>query len=437
MRLQALPLVLCVVLALPCCADSSGSDAPQDAEVTYYKDVSPIMGRYCNDCHVPGGIAPFALNDYATAKAHTVQMRQAVASGLMPPWLASDAGLPLRYSHKMQAEHRDALLRWIDAGAPAGDPSGPVRTDVPPGETVEPPRPDLRLDPGAAYLPNAQVSDDYRCLIVHDELPKDIYVLAGAISPDQKSMVHHVVLFEIPTAGVAKVKALLGQDSQPGYKCFGGAGADADARVIMAWAPGSVPARFPKDTALKVSKGSLLVMQVHYNLVNSRGAPDRSTALLEISDAPPPRLAQIWPIADPQNLYIKAGDPRARQTFRLDVWLLQAYYQFPAGDMLLYASAPHMHLLGHRQTVSVDGGPLLLEIPRWDFHWQLPYAFQQPYALRPQDTIVVECEFDNSPANQPLVDGKPQTPRDVRWGEGTADEMCLNFLYVAPAPPAP
>jgi hypothetical protein len=424
-------LVLGALLTVAACAGS----AP--GEITYHQHAAPILSRYCVDCHSEGGIAPFALPDYGAARDHAFAMRSAVESGSMPPWLASDAGLPLRHSRKLRPEDRELLLRWIDGGALQGDAGAPPRIEVPAAETVEPPRPDLRLDPGVAYQPNVKRSDDYRCFVVHDELPRDLYVQAAAIRPGQPSVVHHVIVFEVPAAGVAKVRSRLGQDGHPGYDCFGGAGSDSDARVLMAWAPGAVAARFPPNTALKVGAGSLLVMQVHYNLINRRDVADRTTAELELLPGPPPQLAQIWPIADPQGLYIKAGDPAARQTIRLEVWLLEAYYQFPAGNLLLHGVAPHMHLRGKRQTVAIDNGPLLLEVPRWDFHWQLPYRFQTPVELRPQDTIVLECEFDNSVENQPLQDGVRMPPRDLRWGEGTTDEMCLNFLYVTPTSAAP
>lgn len=427
-HLWDLALFLCVSASTVACSDE---DTRAADDVTYHRDAAPVLARYCTGCHAPDGIAPFSLDGYGNAARYADQTRAAVQAGTMPPWLASDAGLPLRYSHRMRPQDRDLLLRWIDKGMAEGDPQAPARSDIPPPETVAPPRPDLRLQAEDSYVPNAKVPDDYRCFVVHSELPQDLYVQAVAIHPDQTKLVHHVVLFEVPTPGVAKVRALLGKDGQVGYSCFGGAGADDSARVVMAWAPGGVPARFPVGTALKVSQGSLLVMQVHYNLQGG-ARPDRTRAEMEVSPLPPSRLAQIWPVANPRGLYIKAGDPAARQTIELPVWQLQAYYGFPAGNLLLHGSAPHMHLLGRRQTVAVADGPLLLEIPRWDFNWQLPYQFATPYELRPQDTIVISCEFDNSAGHQPVVAGQRQPPRDVRWGEGTTDEMCLNFLYVAP-----
>ena len=60
------------------------------------------------------------------------------------------------------------------------------------------------------------------------------------------------------------------------------------------------------------------------------------------------------------------------------VALLESIMQLPVGDLTIYSNAPHMHLLGTRIVTSV-GDKTLLDIPRWDFHWQLFYFYEQPY----------------------------------------------------------
>ena len=62
----------------------------------------------------------------------------------------------------------------------------------------------------------------------------------------------------------------------------------------------------------------------------------------------------------------------------------------------------------------------LLDIPRWDFHWQANYRFKEPKVVKSGDRIAVECHWDNS------LPGA----RDVSWGEGTEDEMCLGIFYM-------
>lgn len=418
------------------CAAAPDAAAPDAPTPTYHQDVAPVLTRYCSYCHYQGGIAPFALADYQAAKDHGQAIHKAVSAGTMPPWMPSDAGLPLSYSVKMRPQDRDVLLRWVEGGAPAGDPLAPPRNDIPPKEPVEWPHGNLKLDPGASYKPNPRASDDYRCFVVQSELLADTYVQAGMVQPDQVDMVHHIVIFQVPPEVAPQVRALerQNQDGQVGYDCFGGVGTVGDTRVLLTWAPGSVPLRFPSGTAVKVSAGSLVVMQAHYNLLNNHGAADRTRAELEVSATPPQREAQIWPMANPSGLFVKAGDAHGKQIITLPVAILQSYYKMPRGDILVYGNGPHMHQHGTRVVTSVEDGPILLEIPRWDFHWQMGYQFREPYLMRPQDNFVVECNFDNSFANQPIINGQRQPPRDLKWGESTADEMCLSFVYVAPAP---
>ena len=103
----------------------------------------------------------------------------------------------------------------------------------------------------------------------------------------------------------------------------------------------------------------------------------------------------------------------------------------PASDVKVYSAFPHMHLLGKRIALTQVGGPSMIEIPRWDFHWQNAYHFVEPPILRPTDSVQVDCEYDNSFANQPVVMGQKQPPRDVRWGETSLDEMCVVLLTVS------
>ena len=77
----------------------------------------------------------------------------------------------------------------------------------------------------------------------------------------------------------------------------------------------------------------------------------------------------------------------------------------------------------------------LIDVPRWDFHWQQSYWLASPMPIAASgvdyDTFVLTCTYDNSERSQPTINGVRQAPRDVTWGENSSDEMCLNFFYVA------
>jgi hypothetical protein len=172
-------------------------------------------------------------------------------------------------------------------------------------------------------------------------------------------------------------------------------------------------------------------MQMHYSLVASNGKPDQTSVVLELGDTASTReLAYL--AATKLSIDIPAGAADWKETTNISVGALEMEYGLPAGDIAVYGAFPHMHLLGKRTALTVMGGPLMIEIPHWDFHWQNTYSLVTPPILHPTDTLQLECDYDNSFANQPVVMGQQQPPREVKWGESTLDEMCATGLTVAP-----
>ena len=102
---------------------------------------------------------------------------------------------------------------------------------------------------------------------------------------------------------------------------------------------------------------------------------------------------------------------------------------------LLWSAFPHMHQLGtsiHVDLIRANGDKsCVIDVPKWDFHWQGAYQFTQPIKVAAGDKLMTTCVWDNSVAHQPLVDGVPQQPRDVKFGEGSTDE--LEFLEIGDA----
>ncbi len=399
-----------------------------EAKITYSRDIKPLMERYCTTCHRSGDIAPFTLTDYQAVMSHATQIQSAVQAGLMPPWLPGEASMQLRYSRAMRPEDKKLLLDWLSDGAPAGDPASPPRTDLPPAESESPPRADMVLKSAQPYQPDTTSTDDYHCFVFDPKLDHDRFLLAGQVNPDNRAIAHHMALFLISPAQADQVRMM--DQGGKGYTCFGGAGKNIAGGLILAWAPGGNSMRAPAGTAFKLPKGSLLVMQMHYNVVASNGQPDQTSVELELGDTPPDHeLVSMYLIKS--NLLIKAGEANWKESATAPVGTLAMRSGLPAGDVTVYGVFPHMHLLGKRIAVSLVGGPMGVEIPRWDFHWQNTYTFVKPLTLHPADVLQLECGYDNSFANQPVVGGVRQPPRDVKWGESTLDEMCVTVLTVA------
>ena len=102
----------------------------QDTAPTFTKDVAPILYKNCTTCHRPGGLGPFSLVDYDSAKANVDDIRDAVRSGFMPPWHAEGPHGTFSNDRRLSDLEKSTLVRWIDAGAKKGDvkkaPAQPV-----------------------------------------------------------------------------------------------------------------------------------------------------------------------------------------------------------------------------------------------------------------------------------------------------------------------
>ena len=97
-------------------------------------------------------------------------------------------------------------------------------------------------------------------------------------------------------------------------------------------------------------------------------------------------------------------------------------------DKLLLAMLPHMHLRGKdfRYTAHYPDGreEILLDVPRYDFNWQLRYKLVEPKVMPAGTEIKCVAHFDNSGENL----SNPDPSIDVTWGDQTWEEMMIGFL---------
>lgn len=405
------------------------------ANLTYYKDAKVAIDDRCTRCHVTGGVAPFSLVGWDAVRPATGAIREPIALGQMPPWPPSGSCAPLVGSRALDDKDRAVLLSWLAQGALEGNPADEPAPRTPPAPVAY----DVVMPLAEPYTPSSAVSDDYRCFLVDWPVAQRSYVTAFHAAPDVDPLVHHVIAYAVDPADVAEFRALDDGELGPGYTCYGGPGGpDGAARWVGAWAPGGEGGAFPADTGIRMEPGSLVVVQIHYNMDFTPPVPDRTVVemrtALTVGQA---AVVALWP-AD--GFMIPAGAPSTTYT---ESWVGAASMLPEDRDELnisffqpyvLRDVALHQHQLGVstqleivRQSGAVE---CVLDIPNWDFHWQGTYRLATPVTLGSNDSIRVTCTWDNSPENQPWVGGVQQDPRDVWWGEGSRDEMCLGLAYV-------
>jgi hypothetical protein len=474
---SATAAVVALAVPLAALATARGDDSSTAASPSFSRDVAPIVADKCAGCHRSGGIAPFPLETASQISRQADAIGAVVEAGLMPPWPPGKRS-PLyvgQDTRTLSAEQRDVILAWARTGGkvdgPATRPAAPQGPEVRAGETL------LNLRMQASYRPSAPkgATDDYRCFLVDPKLARDSFVTSARIEPGQPKIVHHVILFRVGAGQVAAAKSLDAGDTGPGWSCFGGTGLPAsdgagvadslnNANWIAAWAPGWGGNHLPEGTGVSLPAGSRIVMQVHYNLLNGR-APDRSRALLTTV----PATANLRPLQTmllPGPVELACAKREHGKLCNRNEAVLQLARKYgptaafvPAGLLILcrgsaanpvasavsacdrrittpttiYVAAGHMHLLGASIRLELNPGTpqakVLLDIPRWSFHWQNAYTLEHPVQASPGDVVRVTCRHDVGKRAY-AGHGVPKTPRYVLWGEGTTDEMCLGILQV-------
>jgi hypothetical protein len=390
--------------------DSGGLDAGFIGDVTYYEDVRPVLARHCVPCHVAGGAGPFPLDTYETAAPLATRIMQVTRDRIMPPWPADNSGdcHTFRDARWLDDQELALLASWDAQREPMGDPATP-RPVVPPLPTLDPPTSMIQTP---VYSPGTAGNDDYRCFVVPGVSATDTYLTGHQVEPGNAAMVHHVIVYAPNDAAAAT--AAQSRDHGTGYPCFGGPGVDASPVVI--WAPGSGATRYPEGTGVRLRGGAPFIIQVHYNLLANRGSDQTRIRLATNRSA---TNALIWSLAD-YGLSLPPRMADVSTSYTQDLSSVLGGANLP---ITIYGHFPHMHTLGteiridHR--IPSGAEQCLVDIPRWNFNWQMVYFYETPVTISSLDALRITCSYDT----------RSQTSQ-VSWGEGTEDEMCINFFYV-------
>jgi hypothetical protein len=386
---------------------------PPGPAPTWNEQVAPIVFNKCVSCHRAGGIGPFSLETYATAQPFAGAMRTETSARTMPPTVINASGACNSFRGDV-AWLTDAeiatIARWAEAGAPEGDPS---RRPQPPTVTTGLEGADVRFDIGTSYTPPMDRVDQYRCFLADPGVAQDRFITGFEVVPGDTRVVHHVIVYALPTAEAeAEATRLDAADPMPGYTCFGGPGVTNTAPLVL-WAPGGEATRFPEGTGLRLTGGRKVAIQVHYNLLNGSRA-DRTAVRLRTA-----------PSVSAEARLIPVGATDINIPPRVPMTLVNGERTVTAGlaprGVRVYGVAPHMHELGRTLRVEARGAraTCLSDVTQWNFHWQRLFFYAAPVDVNPGDTLAITCGYDS-------------TSRTVatRRGEGTQDEMCLNYLYL-------
>jgi hypothetical protein len=387
---------------------------------TFYRNVLPILQEHCHACHRPGEIGPMPLVSYEQVRPNARAITDTVRARKMPPWFADRRVGHFSNDPSLTPEEIETLVSWADANAPAGTPeAAPPTREWTKGWNI--PQPDLVVKMSKPVMLPAHGDVEYTYEIVPTGFTEDRWVQMSEVRPSSRENVHHAVVYIRPPhlnwlrhapVGVPFTASDL-TDEQDRIETH-----ETTADMLLVYAPGSSPDKWPDVMAKFVPAGSDLVFQMHYMTHGHLDSDETSIGMVFAKRPPNQRVLTLQLTND--RLVIPPG---------VDDYRVEVHGSLP-NDALLLSFFPHMHLRGKRFEYNIlhpDGTVEPLLRVKYDFYWQLSYRLAEPRPLKAGAVLQAVAWYDNSKNNP----HNPDPNVAVYWGDQTYDEMMVGFFDVA------
>ena len=313
----------------------------------YHGEVDAILFQHCTKCHRPESAAPFPLLTIDDATAHAQMIAEVVRDETMPPWYASANHGTFQNDPSLTREARRTLLRWIASGCAEGDASSATPVPEPPSSEWRIGEPDLVITMLEEHSIPATGFVDYRYSVLPYLFLNETWVEAVEIKPDNRSVVHHCNMAYVTKEGAS------------------------EETFITGYVPGGQPldlARFNNGTACRIPQGAGLGLQIHYTTTGNEEKCRIQIGLRYPRGIVNKQFRHF--LLDPRGWKITPQDPafaiRSSHTMEHDATLLGLF--------------THMHVRGRDMTfssVTPDAKrETLLQIPNYNFEWQLGYEIE-------------------------------------------------------------
>ena len=417
--------------ALPASAQSAGGSA---APVTFAADIAPIFQRSCQECHRPDSMAPMSLLTYEEARPWARAIKARVAAREMPPWyLDKTIGIQQFINDiSLSAAEIDAIVRWVDAGAPPGDLSRmPPPLEWPDGDLFRleddlgPPDHVVRFPP-FTMPPVAQ--DTFFRPFADVDIDAPRWVRAAETKPagkDGRRIAHHASAYvhqpESADYLAAERELFAGQAAAGAVLHAARARASGDPvdtrEMFTEWAQGKSGEIYPENTGKLVKPDARFEVQIHYHAVGEELTDQLEIGLWFHPAGVTPKYSVTYVSVGTQNNKPLHIPPHT-------VTVHQGSYSLPA-PAILHNFQPHMHYRGSAfsmEAIYPDGRrELLNHADRFSNDWHVSYIYHPDHApLLPRGTVLqITAWHDNTAANR----NNPDPRQWVAYGPRTVDEM--------------
>jgi hypothetical protein len=418
-----------------------------DGPVTFTKDVAPILQEKCVSCHRPNEMAPMSLRTYQEVRPWARSIRTKVSKREMPPWFINrSVGIQrYKYDPTLTDSQIETILKWVDGGAPEGNPADmPAQrafADESVGWTIG--KPDLVVRLSKPFSMYARGSDWWLQDQVPTGLTEDRWVKAVQLRPGNRKIVHHFCSGPLPPAGgedaadgvgvvgpqdryAQEERAEAEREIRLAGEGGGGARASVSAGIgggsFGCFLPGKGGVVFPDGSGVLLKAGGRISFGMHYAASGEAGTDQSEVGLV------------FYPKGVTPQHRIATAFFQKFPAFELDIpansrVTSDAYMRLPM-PVRLESFTPHMHMRGNALTLEAilpNGRAVPIgAVEHYNFNWQIEYFFEDEVApLLPANTMLhAIVVHDNTAAN-------PRNPNPNKWvgyGQASVDEMAGTFV---------
>ena len=382
----------------------------QAQDITYSRDMAPILQEKCVTCHNPEGIGPMPLQSYQQVSPFAALIKDRTSKRIMPPWhIDTTTGIQeFKNDASLSDEQIATISAWVESGAPEGNPEHlPAPIEISSGsawqltEQLGPPDLIIKSTP-FDVIANGQ-DQSWTPDVPFEGMEKDRWLRAAEFKPSYplgKKVVHHGHAVLVPE----------GETRQVALARYG---------VGKSWEI------YPDGTGMKVPANGHIAWNLHYFPVGAEGEDDvvevglwfydeGFTPELETAGEAMFRVDGLNGMARGQDIVIP---PHGYQ-------VLQGTHVLDA-PAVIHSYRPHLHMRGKVMTMEAilpDGRKeVLSQVNKYNHNWQISYLYaDDAKPLLPKGTVLqFTSVFDNT-INNPL---NPDPEQWVVFGRRGVDEM--------------
>jgi len=390
-------------------------------QVTFTKDVAPILQERCQVCHRVGTFAPMSLVTYEQARPWARSIKQKVLAREMPPWFIDKNVGVQHFSNDASLTEQEiaTLVKWVDSGAPEGNPANmPPPRSFPDGQAWQIGKPDMIVTLPKDVVVKAKGPDWWPDILVDPGLTEDRYIQAVQIIPTKGNQVIHHIRTSIvePDAGTRHSGQLDGNVALE----VGEQGV-----FLNEYAIGKGGDVFPEGSGRLIKAGTKVNFQFH---IHSSGTETPTNVALGLKLYPKgyqPKHAITSLTVGVNEIDLRPREANVRS---------DAYMPLIKPARLL-SFQPHMHNRGKAECLEAiypNGKTEMLNCARFLFNWHLNYVYADDEApLLPAGTLLHSIMWHDNSADSKF---NPDPDAQITWGERTIDEMgsaWLSYYYMS------